>query len=87
MFRIEDEMHAEPHRDFETRDEAMAELRRLAAIKWDEEPNRAPCTNWRNCGRHYELVHYDVSAEPWRELSREPVLHISAAGVGWLVQG
>ena len=85
MFVIEDEAHAEPQEGrFQTRQEAITELRRRATISWNEVPNRAPCTNWPNCGRRYELVEYDDTELPWKELSRVVVLNISASGVRWL---
>jgi hypothetical protein len=84
MFVIEDEAHAEPQGRFQTREQAIAELQRRATIPWNEEPNRAPCTNWRNCGRRYELAEYDDTVSPWRELSRSLILQISAAGVKWI---
>ena len=83
MFVLEDETHAEPQGAYATLDEAMAELRRRAAIPWDEEPNVAPCTAWKTCGRRYEVVEYDASETPWRELQRRFTLEISAAGVEW----
>jgi hypothetical protein len=77
MFVIKDEAHAEPQAGlFETRQQAIAELKRRAEIPWNEEPNRPPCTNWLNCGRRYELVEYDDA--PWTELSRILMLKISA---------
>jgi hypothetical protein len=85
MFVIEDEAHAEPQAGgFQTRQQAIAELRRRAEIPWNEEPNRAPCTNWLNCGRRYELVEYDDKASPWKEVSRNLILDISAGGVRWV---
>jgi hypothetical protein len=87
MFVIEDEAHAEPQEgQFQTRQQALAELQRRAAIPWNEEPNRAPCTNWRNCGRRYELVEYDATTMPRKELSRSLILDISAAGVWWVTE-
>jgi hypothetical protein len=85
MFVIEDEAHAERSGEFASRDEALAELRRRAAIPWNEEPNQAPCMSWRTCGRRYEIVEYEVEARPWKELRRERALDISAAGVNWHV--
>ena len=85
MFVIYDEAHAEPQAGrFETRQQAIAELKRRAAILWNGKPNRAPCTNWLNCGRRYELVEYDDTTSPRKELSRILILKISAAGVQWL---
>jgi hypothetical protein len=87
MFVIADEAHAEPQDGrFQTRQQAIAELRRRAAIPWSEEPNRAPCTNWLNRGRRYELVEYDERTLPWNELSRSLALDISAAGAQWVIE-
>lgn len=84
MFVIEDESHAERQEgEFRTRAEAIAELERRASIPWNEEPNCAPCTNWRNCGRRYEVVEYDDAARPWVERARELILTISVKGVEW----
>lgn len=83
MFVIEDERHAEHMGEFPRQDEAMTELERLAALPWDQPPNLAPCTNWAQCGRSYELVEFDVSQSPWRELSRRPVLEVTSSGVRW----
>lgn len=84
MFRIEDERHAEPQvGEFASFDDAVGELRRRALIPWDEEPNQAPCSNWRNCGRSYEIVEYDESERPWREINRMLVLEIDAHGANW----
>lgn len=83
MFVIEDERHAESLGQFTSLDQALAELRQLASIPWDEHPNLAPCTNWHNCGRTYEVVEYDESQSPWKELRRISALEISAAGVQW----
>jgi hypothetical protein len=66
MFRIEDERHAEPQEgDFDSFASAVAELKRRAEMRWDEAPNVAPCTNWKDCGRSYEVVEYDTSSHPW----------------------
>ena len=84
MFVIEDERHAEPQGQFASLDEAVAELYRHAALPWDEEPNVAPCTGWRTCGRTYEVIEYDNSARPWKELRRIPYLEITSDGAKWL---
>ena len=60
MFVIEDELHADQlDGQFQTRQQAIAELQRVAAIPWNEDPNRAPCRSWPTCGRRYELIEYD----------------------------
>lgn len=82
-FVIQDEAHDEKHSTHETVDEANGELKRPPLIPWDKEPNVAPCANWRGCGRRYEIIEYDTSSEPWRELRRMLALKISAGGVVW----
>jgi hypothetical protein len=83
VFVIEDEVHASWHGGFRSLDDAVVELRRLAAIPWDQPPNRAPCTNWRTCGRDYAVVEFDDSVSPWDEVRRTPVLEIAASGAKW----
>jgi hypothetical protein len=80
---IEDELHAESQGEFGDVAEALTELRRLAHIPWDQEPNQAPCQSWRTCGRKYELVEFDDGQTPWKELRRTLALEISASGVQW----
>jgi hypothetical protein len=83
MFVIEDERHAETVATFSRRDEAMAELQRLAVLPWDQRPNLAPCIDWADCGRSYELIEYDTSTQPWRELSRHRLLDVSSTESRW----
>ncbi|MFB7844038.1 hypothetical protein [Microbacterium sp. NPDC056052] len=83
MFVIEDELHAEQIGTYSQREEAMAALLRFATLPWDERPNAAPCRSWRSCGRSYELVEYDTTDMPWREVSREAMLEISKGDVRW----
>lgn len=80
---IEDELHAEVLGEFPDMTHAIAELRRYAEIPWNEPPNRAPCTSWRTCGRAYEVIEYDDSATPGREVCRTMMLEVSADGVKW----
>lgn len=83
MFVIEDEGHAEAQGEFDSFAAALDELKRRASIAWDKDPNRAPCTSWKTCGRSYEIIEFDAAASPWRELNRVPVLSVSAAGAVW----
>ena len=69
---------------FDSWQDALVELKRRAEIPWNEEPNIAPCTGWESCGRHYEVVEYDVSSRPWNEVRRQFVLTISAANIAWV---
>ncbi len=82
-FVIEDELHAEHHGDFAALEDAVRELRRRADIPWDGEPNVAPCQSWATCGRTYEVIEYDDTQSPWRELRRTKALDISKDGVVW----
>jgi hypothetical protein len=85
VFLIEDESHAEPQEgEFPTLRAAINELERRATIPWDQPPNLAPCTGWRTCGRDYQVIEYDTSTTPWRELRRMPFLRVSAKGIEWL---
>jgi len=85
IFVIEDELHCEPQEgQFSTLEEAVIELRRRAIAPWDAKPNEAPCMNWRNCGRRYEIIEYDIFDTPWKELRRMPALEVSARGAHWL---
>ena len=83
FFVIEDELHSEQHGEFGDLESAVAELRRRAHIPWDHEPNVAPCTSWRTCGRNYEIIEYEEDHDHWRELNRLPAMEISSDGVKW----
>jgi hypothetical protein len=82
-FTIEDEIHAEPQGEFPSLEQALEELKRRAAIPWDQPPNAAPCASSATCGRNYEVIEYDDRQAPWKELRRIPVLEVSASGVKW----
>lgn len=84
MFIIEDEIHAEPQKgEYKTFEDAIAELQKRATIPWEENPNRCPCTNWKACERKYQIIEYDTTKTPLKELQRKDVLTISAKGVKW----
>lgn len=85
MFIIEDEIHAEwQEGEYRTFEDAFAELEKRATIPWDEEPNRCPCSNWKDCERNYQIIEYDTSKLPWTELQRKDILTISAKGIKWI---
>jgi hypothetical protein len=86
MFAIEDEIHADFQGQFADLAMAMAELERRAGISWDQPPNQAPCTSWRTCGRAYDIIEYDDTAAPWREIRRIRVLEISSKGTKWIAK-
>ncbi len=82
-FIIEDREHAEWQSEHSSLEGAQAELRRLASMRWDQEPNIAPCKSWQTCRRNYEILQYDTSSKPWRLTTRHPGLEVSANGVVW----
>lgn len=83
MFVVEDGLHAETMAKFRDREAAVSELRRLAEVPWDQEPNQAPCRTWRTCCRIYEIREFEVEAGQWSLLNRWPAFEISADGVQW----
>lgn len=86
VFAVDDDTHSEAMSKHDTFEEALAEIKRLATLPWDSEPNMAPCANWRNCGRRYDIVEFEMSSnERWRERSRTPILEVNADGVFWFV--
>ena len=84
-FVIEDAFHCEWIGEFDSRSDAMRELRRLAELPWDSAPNAAPCMSWATCGREYHLIEFDSDTKPyWTELCRDYVLGVSAQGIEWI---
>ena len=48
---------------------------------WDEEPSRAPCRNWKNCGRWYDIIETD---EDGAFVASTSVCKIDSEGIIWL---
>jgi hypothetical protein len=86
MFVIDDELHAEPVAEFNVEADAVAELKRLAGLPWNEAPNVCPCMSWQTCGRRYHLIEYDTSWIPWRQISNVPMLEVSAKETRWIIE-
>lgn len=82
-FVIEDTLHSEWQGEFKTLVAAISELKRRASIPWVQKPNRAPCIGWKTCGRAFEIIEFDVSSEPWKEIRRVGGFEISESGVKW----
>lgn len=78
IFVIEDEAHAETHGKYQSFEDAVTELKKLTHLSWNEDPNKAPCVGWENCGRNYKIIEYNVSSNDWQEIKRTPGLIISA---------
>jgi len=85
MFVIEDEIHADFIGEYATIAEAIAVLRRFRGIPWDQRPNVAPCTSWRTCERRYQIIEFDTTFKPWRQIRCVPALNVSARGTEWLL--
>ena len=84
-FVVDDDLHSEGISTHDSYAEALAKIESLSLLPWDQEPNAAPCTNWRNCGRRYEIAEYMVNdSNQWEELNRTRILELSAAGTIWL---
>jgi hypothetical protein len=83
---VADEQHDEQIAEFGTVAEAWSEIKRLASVPFGQEPNQPPCANWRNCRRNYEIVEFDDTQTPWRELQRISALEVSAQQTKWHAQ-
>jgi hypothetical protein len=83
MYVIEDEIHAEWCGEYLTKEEALAELQNRSKLPWNKPPNVCPCMSWRTCSREYVLLEFDTVRTPWAELSRTPVLTMSAEETRW----
>ena len=82
MIAIEDTNHCESRGEYETLDQAIAELRYLSSVPWDRLPNRCPCSTWRKCERTYELREIDDTQN--QVLRRLVVLKVSRHGAKWI---
>jgi hypothetical protein len=84
VFVIDDDIHCDLNDRFPTFELALADLRRRAQIPWDQEPNRAPCKQWRTCGRRYVVMEIEKPrGKPSKVLQRVIVLEVSSRGVQW----
>jgi len=83
MFIVEDQWHADVAGSFPSFEDALREVRRLAAMPFDEDPVRAPCKSWRTCGRAYEIVEIDHVSSDRTVLSRAAIVEMDADGVRW----
>jgi hypothetical protein len=86
-FVIEDVTHGEDLGEFADLASARAELHDRANIPLDQEPDRAPCTSWRTCGRSFDIVEVAGRGSEARTLRRAHALEINARGVRWNAVG
>ena len=80
---IEDAVHAEHEGNFVSFEEAVAELRRRAAIPWEQPPNRPPCASWRKCRREFHVLEYEYGHASWNLLRQVIVVKLWAEGAEW----
>jgi len=81
-FELRDHLHDETHGHFGSRNEAIAEAARLAALPWNQTPNLAPCARWDSCGRKLlEVGMVSVNA-PSQTQPELPFGGVKASGVG-----
>lgn len=83
---IEDESHAELHGEYSSYEDAVAELQKIRNIPYGQAPNICPCTSSTTCRRNYEIVKFDTTVAPWKELERTRVLEVSAKQTLWLLK-
>jgi hypothetical protein len=81
---IQDDMHAELQKtEYASFQQAVEELKRRAAIPWNEPPNRCPCLGG-TCGRAYALREFErAEPPPWKSLRKAIVVKVNRAGVVW----
>ncbi len=84
MFIIEDTNHAWRSRHFASLSDAIKELQRLARVPWNEEPNWAPCKQWRTRGPLYQLLEVEYGPPRLKLIRSIEVLRINANEVTWL---
>jgi hypothetical protein len=60
----------------------VEEFHRLATVPWDQDPNLAPCTSWRTCGRIWTAGEYKVPGRGARWLD-DIWEEVKANGVTW----
>jgi hypothetical protein len=82
-FGIFEDIHCESLGDYVDLEEALAEIERLRERRGMRLPIKAPCKNWKTCGRRYEVFEYDPSKPPPNLVCPVLTLKISAKGVKW----
>ncbi len=88
LFQIYDLKHSDVVGSYNSLDESIAMLRKLAVLPWDEEPNRCPCKQWKRCSKQYEIRVFDISNEQWQLLKKTvPLLSVSFNETKWLITG
>jgi len=89
-FRIEDKTHCDDHGTFESFQDAYDAIIGFTSIPWDKRPNRAPCRNWRNCGRYFQIVESRSWTCPesekvkYEHVGTTEICKISCEGVLWI---
>jgi hypothetical protein len=85
VYAIYDDVHCELGNESATLAESLAELDRLARLRWDEWPNLAPCSQWASCGRRYRVVELSLDrSAPYSRVPVAPRLCVGYNGTRWL---
>ena len=83
MFYVVDEIHCEYSEPFASFENAENEIRHRCAFPWDAPPNRAPCRNWRKCGRKYQIVEAHDSDNDNLKSATTDVCEVREFGIVW----
>lgn len=75
-----DDHHSWLMGEFNSRDDALAEIDRLASLAWDHPDNKCPCLSWETCSRLYAIRVPEDGTHHWSE----PVVEVGSGGVRWL---
>ena len=80
-FIVDDQRHCQRMGQFDSYEAARLAIIGFVSNPWNEKPNRAPCSNWKKCGRHYDIIE---TSESGAYLTSTPVCKIDCEGVIWL---
>ena len=83
VFSIEDILHSEILDEFDSFDKAIAKLKEISELPWDNVIVRPPCTSWLKCERNYVINEWDDSKILKKLLKSTPILKVSAKGAKW----
>ena len=83
MFIVDDDIHCELIGEFRTFEDAKSFLEKTAELSWDDRPNRAPCVDWKRCGRKY-VIYDDGGVSSYLLNTPTPILNVNAEGIEWI---
>ena len=86
MFILLDKFHYERIGIYDSYEEALNKAIEISKIPWNIPPNKAPCTNWKKCGREYVIVERIKKNNKSLKVSEVDIFNISSNGVIWHVE-